>query len=154
MNGMRKQSMWAGSIGSIPSSNGSISYSSPPQLVTQTSDGYQQTPPRTQQHLSFGESDVGRHISPPLYHQQPTSYPEQPIQLTQSVSFTQPIQQPYMQPQSFTFSEPVYNQPAFSTAPNHQFASWAGYGGPMVQDTLDEENAVPPKSNPWNRPQT
>lgn len=38
--------------------------------------------------------------------------------------------------------------------PNHptqQFASWSGYGGPGgAPDTLDEENAVPPNSNPWN----
>lgn len=41
-----------------------------------------------------------------------------------------------------------HNRP--SHHPTQQFAGWSGYGRPGgAPDTLDEENAVPPHSNPW-----
>lgn len=154
---VRKASVW-GSVSSVPSSTGSFSYYSPEQQrVSQASMSYanqhpQSSPPGMQQSGSYTNQ---QHVSPPQYNQRPPmqQYPSQT-----DVQYTQPQQAyqqaPVLQQQnSFTFTEPAYNQtsrqPAFSTAPNHQFAAWAGYGGPSAPDTLDEENAVPPKSNPW-----
>jgi hypothetical protein len=74
---------------------------------------------------------------------------------------------PQIQQPSFNFNEaPIAQQPpSFASQqwethdpsrsrpshPNQQFASWSGYGGQgSAPDTLDEENAVPPNSNPWN----
>lgn len=70
MNGVRRQSMWQqSSIGSVPSSNGSIgsiAYSSPAQRLAQVAASYQQTPPPMRQTPSFGEnsqpSAVSTHI--------------------------------------------------------------------------------------------
>ena len=169
MTSVRKQSMW-GSTGSVPSSNGSISYSSPAQSVAQAANMYQQhqqTPPPLQQTSSYGEqATMTQQINPPQFHQQPHSYFPQQHQQQQHQQY--PVYQgPYSQPpaqpqpqqqqhyglpqqQQFNFNEPVYHNPSFSTAPRQQFAAWSGYGGPSAPDTLDEENAVPPKSNPWD----
>lgn len=59
-------------------------------------------------------------------------------------------------PQPIPFTSPLGNAQAHATTrpphhPTQQFASWSGYSGPGgAPDTLDEENAIPPNSNPWN----
>jgi hypothetical protein len=82
--------------------------------------------------------------SPP--QQQP--YPAQPFPQHYEMQ-----QQYFQQPsgQTFEFSQvPItHSHPSFSVAPRQQFAAWAGYGSSSGPDTLDEENAVPPKTNPW-----
>lgn len=164
MTGVRKQSTWHhGSTGSIPSSNGSISYTSPAQSISHPAAMYQQhqqTPPPLQQTPSYGEAQMAQQISPPQFYQQPHVYQQQqqqqpqqfPVQHGNTFALQQPPppQQHYQQPQQqFNFSEPVYHNASFPAAPRQQFANWTGYGGPSAPDTLDEENAVPPKSNPW-----
>jgi hypothetical protein len=142
----RRQSMW-GSVGSNPSSNGSFSYYSPQQVrMSNTSVGQapQQTPPPLVHHSS---SYDGQQVSPPLFQPQP-SIPQYQPQHGMQYAYPQQAFPPQPQ-QPFTFNEPVYRNTNFGTAPNQQFANWGGYGGPSVPDTLDEENAVPPKSNPW-----
>ncbi|KAF2484314.1 fungal-specific transcription factor domain-containing protein [Neohortaea acidophila] len=164
---MRKRSVWAGSVSSHPSSNGSISYSTPPQHMA---NGYQQqSPPDLQQTLSFVDPGVGQRLSPSMYPPQPDAYPQQQQQqfhVPHDSVYTQLQQDPQQQQsyasasppqQTFNFNEPFYQSPpnaGSSTAPGHQFAAWTGYSGPVVQDTLDEENAVPPKSNAWDLYQT
>lgn len=165
---MRKRSVWAGSVSSHPSSNGSISYSTPPQHMA---NGYQQqpSPPDLQQTLSYVDPGLGQRLSPSMYPPQPDSYPQQQQQqfhVPHDSVYTQLQQDPQQQQpyasasppqQTFNFNEPFYQSPpnaGSSTAPGHQFAAWTGYSGPVVQDTLDEENAVPPKSNAWDLYQT
>ncbi len=165
INGVhRRPSMWHhGSVGSNLSSNGSFSYTSPQQQhqqrVSQTSPGYMQSSPSGGQQQASSYMDH-QHVSPPQHYQQmaaPQFLPQQG-----SVQYVhQPQQQPtyqlapqQQQPQQFTFNEPVYPAPpSFSAAPIQQFANWGGYGGPSVPDTLDEENAVPPKLDPWEMTQ-
>ena len=158
MNGNRRPSMWQqqGSTGSIPSSNGSISYHSPPQGVAHPSAMYQPPPPPPQmpQIPSFNEAGLAQRISPPQFHQQPNLYPQQQYQVPQNIQFSQPHQQyQHPQPQSyqqFNVNDPAFANPAFSQRPSQQFATWTGYGGVSVHDKPDDENAVPPKSNPWD----
>lgn len=173
LNGVRRQSMWQqSSIGST-SSNGSFLYSSPSQPISQGSSTYQQTPPqflptphfgdtaqhstnrqssppRVRQTPSFGESGFTRQISqvsPEQQYHQPTMYLSQPYHAPVGYQFPQP-QQP------FHFNNRSRQQAHHSIAPIHQFSTWGGYGGPVVDNTLDEENAVPPKTYPWELKQT
>lgn len=147
MNGMRKQSLWQGSIASA--SSGSISYSSPPQQIPQATNGYQQTPPQVQPTQHYLGNAGGRQMSPPSFYPKHASSFSQPQEYW-NMPYSQPSQQ-YTQQSNVNFSEPAYqNTSAFGAAPSQQFAAWGGYGGPVVQDTLDEENAVPPEANPWD----
>lgn len=154
MNGPRRQSLWHGSTGSIPSSNGSFSYqSSPPFIQAPAVYQHQTSPQSVRQTPSFGENGtVLPQLSPPQYQQQPNLYQPGQYQVPHSMPYSQAPQQQYPQPQQqqFNFNESTFQNAAFSTAPNQQFATWGGYNGPFVQDTLDDENAVPPKINPWD----
>ena len=168
LNGARKQSMWQqGSIGSLPSSNGSLSYGSPPQQILQASNNYHH-PPQLQQSQSFGENGQTSNIrqsSPPLVRQtqsfgesglppqaSPSQYPQQPNMYWQQQhaipGYVFPQQQS-QQPPPFNFSDHTTRQPAPSVVQNHFFSGWGGYDGPVVENRLDEENAVPPKTYQW-----
>ena len=134
---MRRQSMWYGSVGSLPSSNGSVSYTSPSSSMSHVPTVYQQqqsSPPPVQpaQATAYGAPSTGQQVSPQAVPPQPNMY-----------------QQQQQHPQHVAFNEPVYH-PNSSARPSQQFAAWGGYGGPTVHNTLDEENAVPPRSNPWD----
>ena len=149
--------MWYGSAGSLPSSNGSISYTSPSSSMSHVPTMYHQqqsSPPMQQaQATAYGAPPTGQQMSPQAVPPQPNMYPQQQQHPQHGHSYGQmPPPQHYHQPQpqqQFSFNEPVYqtNRPA---RPSQQFAAWGGYGGTTVQDTLDEENAVPPNSNPWD----
>jgi hypothetical protein len=148
MPGMRRTSMWYGSNGSNPSSNGSIAYTSPTQSISHAPASYQHSqasPPPIQQPTTYGLPQ------PNMYQNQ---YQHHPVQHSHTYGPGPTPPQQYRQPQfrqQFNFSEPVYHpKPAAPPPPNQQFAAWSGYGGPTVPNTLDEENAVPPKANPWN----
>ena len=159
----RRQGMWQyGSVGSVPSSNGSISYQSPAGSTSHIAAAYhqnQQSPPPLQQTPSQNDHpQLVRQISPQQFPQQRNMYQptaQYPVQQMNPYVQAQPqhqAQTPRNYPQhqqQFSFNEPMYRKAGFPTAPNQQFAAWAGYGGPTVQNTLDEENAVPPKSNLW-----
>ena len=157
MNGMRRQSMWYGSVGSLPSSNGSIAYTSPSSSMSHVPAMYQQqhsSPPPMQQAPAYGGPPPGQQVSPQPIPPQPHMYQHQQqhphghaygqVPPPQNYGHPQP-----QHPQQYNFNEPLY-QTSRASRPSQQFASWGGYGGPAVQNTLDEENAVPPNSNPWD----
>lgn len=95
-------------------------------------------------------------------------YQQHPVEMQPQYFGDQHAQQQHPRLQAFNFNDaPTVVRPApFASAqgnshayslnrPRHhptlQFASWAGYGGAGGSpDLLDEENAVPPNSNPWN----
>lgn len=151
MNGLRRQSMWYGSVGSVPSSNGSISYTSPQQAMAHPSALYQhqQSSPPPMQQPAYG-APVRQQTSPQGIPPQPQIYQPQQQAMPPPQMYGQHAPPQHYQ-QQFSFNEPVYHgNQVHATAPNQQFAAWGGYGGPAVANTLDEENAVPPKSNPWD----
>ena len=124
MDSARRQSMWQRSVGSIPSSNGSMSYSSSPEQFRR-GPTHQPTPPLLRQTSSFGVSEPRPHISPPLFHDSGNLYQPQgqyPPQTDQTHAHSS-----YQQQQAFSSSGAAYQNSAFSTAPNQQFASWGGY---------------------------
>jgi len=158
VSGRRRPSMWqhSGSAGSLTSSNGSISYTSP-QNAPPMPASYRHHSVTAHNMPIYSESGVAApHFSPPLYHQQSDPYQRPPANQTYSTD-----QQTYFQQTSsppFNFSEPSSAMPqqqhhhqAHTVAPMQQFAAWSGYGGTSAGNTLqeDEEAAVPPNANPW-----
>jgi len=152
--GRRRPSTWQhhGSTGSMTSSNGSISYTSPQRLASNpTSYGHQPAPGHNMP-LYQDTNAAATHFIPSTY-QQPGMYSQSPPNPTYP-----PDQQQYLPQASthtFNFNEPLtmpQHRPAFSAAPLHQFAAWSGYGGHAASNTLrdsEEEAAVPPEANPW-----
>lgn len=158
MSGRRRPSMWqhTSSTGSVHSNGGSsyhsnngssVAYPSPQSLPP----GYRHSSV-TAYNMGFGEPGQLPHASPPPYQHQQSPFRQSP-----GLPFDQ-AQQLFQQPggQSFSFGEqlPVqqHQYPANPHGnPHHQFGNWGGYAaGPSMPDTLDEETAVPPTSNPWN----
>ncbi|KAK3725175.1 hypothetical protein LTR37_000686 [Vermiconidia calcicola] len=163
INDAQRQSSWHGSVGSVPSSNGRLSFqqSSPPQRMSQTSPAYQRhqqsSPPvpvqqQQQQAPGYGDQGTAQRISPPAQFQhQPDTRAHQQYPVHHGQSYGQP-QQPHFHPsqhQPYNFSEPVQHNAALAARPSQQFAAWTGYGGPPMAHAMDDENTVPPKSNPW-----
>ncbi|KXS99650.1 hypothetical protein AC578_9916 [Pseudocercospora eumusae] len=157
----RRQSMWHhGSSGSIGSSHaGSMSYGSPqsmpagPWPYAQLSPPVQQTPGLAHAQMAhqvspppqFYQPQVGHQVSPPLVqgHPQPVQPAHQQFQQG-AYNFNQDLTPPGQHQQSY-FTQPT------QTHPTAQFANWGGYSGAGGNpSTLDEENAVPPQSNPWD----
>lgn len=153
----RRASMW-GSNGSVTSSNGTTAYYSPPQGVLQGLPMYQQATPQMppKQH-SYGDAPIAQQASPPLFHQHPPMQPGQQYTVQPGPAYGQPqghFHQPQFPAQPISFGDPSYRPPSFTHAPGQQFAAWGGYGVSSGPDTLDEENAVPPNSQSWQRPKT
>lgn len=162
----RNQGMW-GSVSSVPSSNGSISFYSPHGVAlapTMQQQPLQPTPPALHQTPSYSEpalsrqvSHEKRQVSPEQFQQQQGMFPP-PQSVQYGNAFAPPQPQPQQTPQQhfqqiqqqYSFNEPVFHAPAYLTAPHHQFGAWSGYAGPTVANTLNEENAVPPESTPWD----
>lgn len=106
---------------------------------------YQQ-PAQPARHTSYESKAPPSQTSPPSYpqtmhqnqYQQPNVYP--PASYPQA-SYQAP---------PFNFNDPFNQQPPqqHSLPPTQQFAVWNGYQGPSGFDPEDEQ-AVPPKSNPW-----
>ena len=122
---------------------------------------YQQTAPAVQPMQSHtGYNEPLAHVSPPPHQHrpsiaglygQPGAYPPS----LQQPQFVHPAQsQPPQFNQQFSFNDPSaaprQQLPPQFSAPSQQFASWGGYSRASMPDTLDEENAVPPNSNPWD----
>lgn len=156
--GKRRPSMWqhSNSAGSVHSSNGgSVGYSSPQSLPPGPA-AYRQGSVTAYNMTSYSEPGHTPQTSPPLYHHQPNPFPQQPMQpYEQQQPYDQQqhyFQQSAGQPFSFGEQQSMSQYPAYPTQgrPSQQFASWGGYSGRSVPDTLDEENAVDPTSNPWN----
>ena len=159
VSGRRRPSMWqhSGSAGSLTSSNGSISYTSP-QNAPPMPASYRHQSVTAHNMPIYSESSIAApHFSPPSYHQQSDPYRRPPSNQTYSTD-----QQTYFQQTSsppFNFGEPSsampqqqqQHHPAHTVAPMQQFAAWSGYGGTSAGNTLqeDEEAAVPPNANPW-----
>ncbi|KAK0973516.1 hypothetical protein LTR54_017323 [Friedmanniomyces endolithicus] len=144
MAGGRRPSMWQhnSSTGSLHSSNsGSIVYSSPHSIPTGPA-AYRQ-PSITAYHMGYGEAGQIPQATVPQYQAQQSSFPP-----SLSIQPYEQQQQFFQQPsgQHFSFGEPPPTQqrPRYTahSHPNHQFASWGGYSGPSVSNTLDEENAA------------
>ena len=160
--------MWRpyGPMGSVSSSNGSIgsiSYHSPPNSLSVPPMMYQTTPPPMRQTPSFGENSAPRYQpSPGLFQQQSHMHTQQqqyqqhqPAHhqaITTSSNYAAVPPQHYQpQPhQNFNLNEAPYHNASFVPPPSQQFAAWTGYGGPTVASKLDEDNAVPPNTNPWD----
>ena len=151
MSSSRRPSIYPhhSSTGSVHSSNGgSFGYPSP-QSLPPGPEAYRR-PSHTAHHMtSYGEPRQMNHPSPPQYFHQQEPLMEQP---------TQPYQQLFSQPsgQQFGFGAQSSSQqqqhqqryPPQPAAPSRQFAAWGGYSGFSAGDnTLDEEEAVPPESN-------
>ena len=136
MSNMQEASIWTqASIGSVPSSNGSSPYHSPPM--------YQQGP-----------------VTPNMTHIQtvpnlsPPSFP--PTAVYSSMS-AMPSGQ--TQPQ---FQQPVYNfhhetSPSQSSShsyanapPDQQFAHWHGYTEHEGMSDAFDDDTIPPESDLWN----
>lgn len=153
LEGPRRPSMFqhTSSSGSVHSSNGgSIGYQSPQSLPPGPA-AYRQPSVTAFNMTSYGEHGRAPQASP-QYHYQEKPFPQPPVQPyvahPQANYFQQASGQPFGFGGQATMQQ--YQYPVQSTAPGPQFANWTGYGGPSVPDTLDEENAVPPNSNPWN----
>nr|POE71409.1 positive regulator of purine utilization [Quercus suber] len=161
MQGKRRPSMWlqhdsTGSTGS--GSNGTMPYQ--PSTMSYASSPYSQ--PAASRGPSFGEAGQAPQGNPSHYFQQPYPYQQtdgyqaRPVQFdpqhvhkgdAYQAQLVQPI--PQFQTQAHQTSPPPLS---YNAMPSHQFANWGGYTGPSHPDTLDEENAVPPTSNPWTLP--
>ena len=166
MAGVRRPSMWqhtssTGSLGSIHSSQyqspphdsaqGQPVYSSPhnsaqgrplyqsPHNSAQGPQFYQQTAPAVQPMQSHtGYNEPLAHVSPPAHQHRPSIAGL----YGQPGAYPPSLQQPSAAPRQ--------QLPPQFPAPSQQFASWGGYSRASMPDTLDEENAVPPNSNPWD----
>lgn len=119
-----------------------------------------QTPP------SYTQISPNAHPVQQVSPQQQSQYPPNPVgpagfgmaQLLGGAAY--PQQQPQFQQPTYNFSQPPvavnHGMPLMphsgnSHRPSAQFANWGGYGGQGGQPSmLDEDNAVPPDSNPWN----
>lgn len=157
MDGTRRQSVWhqgsTGSIGSVQSYQTPPSMATPPGISQQPVMQVQQTSPH---------AHAVQHVSPPQFHQQPigpASYGMASFAAGQPAYGQQPQHQTQFQQPAYNFNQmptPPQNAPftvhqGNAHRPSQQFANWTGYGGVGGQpDMLDEENAVPPDSNPWN----
>lgn len=162
LDGTRRQSVWhPGSTGSIGNTQ---SYQTPPSMQTSpgmpTPPGMHQQPTMPVQQTPHGLSHTHpvQHVSPPEYHQQPIGPASYNMASFAAGHATYP-QQPQFQQSAYNFNQmptPPQNAPfavhqGNAHRPSQQFANWGGYGGVGGQpDTLDEENAVPPDTNPWN----
>jgi hypothetical protein len=107
--------------------------------------GVQQAQQQYSQHSAdmqsqYANGQYGQQQYPQFQQQQPVFNFNEPVPFPQSPPYTSPHGNAH--PHSHNMA---------STHPNHQFSNWSGYGGQGgAPDTLDEENAVPPNSNPWN----
>lgn len=157
MDGTRRQSVWQhqGSSGSVGSSQ---SYQTPPSMPTPPGMLHQPVMPVQQTPPGLPHAHPVQQVSPPQFYQQPTgptsygmtSFAAEQPSYSQQRQIQQPIynfNQMPTQPQNAPFTIHQGNAPR----PSQQFANWTGYGAVGGQpDMLDEENAVPPDSNPWN----
>lgn len=115
---------------------------------------------------SIGFGEIGRvpQVSPQQFPQQPYQYSQANIYqppaapAVQQVSSYQPqLPQMSSQPQLPQMSTQPQLPPQMSTQsfmsnapPSQQFANWSGYAGHAQPGSLDDEDAVPPESNPWD----
>lgn len=144
----RRVSTWSSSS-SIPSSNGTAAYYSPPQSMQQGPTMYQQSAPTmAPPQASYGDP---QQTSPQMFQHQPSMLPRQqyPVQPGPSYGQMGPPQYRQLQQPSQTVFNSSYRQSSLPTAPGQQFAAWGGYGVSAGSSNLDEENAVPPNSNSW-----
>ena len=144
---MRRPSMWhaSTSASSVHSSgDGSLGYHSPQSLPPGPA-AYRQPSITAHSMTSYGDSGSSARAQTPPYHHQQTAFQANPVQPWEP---TPPVSQYFEQSsgQQFSFGQ----QTLPHTHPSLQFASWGGYGGPSMPDTLDEENAVPPNTDPWS----
>ena len=127
-------------------------------MLTPPGGVYQQNPFVQQQTPGVTNAQMAQQASPPIYPQPPAG----PV----GYNMAQFMANQGVQQQLQHFQQPVFDFSQAPTAaqqqqysayqggahrPSAQFAAWEGYGGSGGRpDTLDEENAVPPNSNPWN----
>ncbi|KAF2171272.1 hypothetical protein M409DRAFT_63623 [Zasmidium cellare ATCC 36951] len=161
LEGTRRQSVWhSGSSGSVGSTQ---AYQSPPSMQTPpgmpTPPGIPQQPVMSVQQTPPGlpHAHPIHHVSPPQFHQQPIGPVSYNMASFAAGQQAYQQQHQYQQP-AYNFNQmptPAQNAPftmhqGNAHRPSQQFATWTGYGGIGGQpDMLDEENAVPPDSNPW-----
>lgn len=114
--------------------------------------------------LNKQNTDFEKQVSPQPQASQYSPHPPHPPQPVGPAGFEMAqllggAAHPQQQQPQFQQSTYDFNQAAFamnhhagnSHRPSAQFANWGGYGGQLGQpSTLDDENAVPPDSNPWN----
>jgi hypothetical protein len=147
VNGPRRPSMWqhTSSTGSAHSSQGSIPFPSP-QSLPPGPVAYRQPSVTAYNMTGYGEPSDVHQTSPPQHHYSSAPFTHQPMQPFEQ--YQPPVGHGNPAPQfDYSVQPPVERHPNFHVPPSQHFAAWGGHGSsaPGGPDTLDEENAVPPR---------
>lgn len=156
MTGRRRPSMWPrapGSSGSVHSSSGSSSlpYTSP-QSSALRPESYHQSAITSSNLTAYEPPALPPTNLPPQHHYTTGQMPQHSTVAQRSYEiqpqmFQGHSGQRYGFHHNMPFSHPHPSLGA--AAPSQQFAAWRGYNDSSGPDTLDEENAIPPKPGDW-----